>query len=182
MICEITKQILGMIVVMTIVVGCVGGQISQRRGDKAYRYGDYQTAVTEYTEAVEGGNIDAMYHLGAMYAEGQGVPKDLTKAASLVRQAAEGGQEDAMLMYGLFNVYGDGVPINPTEGIRWLTMAAAQDNDVAMYYLGILYAMGLGVDMDTQAALVWMTKAKENGFPVKDALLSEEGLAELATE
>lgn len=178
----ISKRIMGIILVMAIGIGCVAGQVTQRRGDKAYRAQDYTTAATEYTEAVASGNLNAMYHLGVMYMEGQGVSKDATKGATLVHQAAEAGLADAQLMYGLFSIYGDGVPMNPLEGIRWLTMAADQENDIAMYYLGTVYAMGLGVNTDIPTALLWMNKAKENGFPVEDALLTEQGLSTLSAD
>ncbi|MGL1864110.1 MAG: sel1 repeat family protein [Pseudodesulfovibrio sp.] len=175
------KRCFAIILITTLAAGCIAGQVSQRRGDKAYLLSDYETAAAEYTEAAASGNSDAMYHLGVMYAEGQGMAKDLTQGASLMRDAAELGQTDAQLMYGLFNIYGDGVPMNPTEGARWLFLAAEENNDIAMYYLGILHAMGLGVQKDIPTALMWMTKAKENGFPVKDAMLTKHGLAALDT-
>ncbi|WP_319468347.1 tetratricopeptide repeat protein [uncultured Pseudodesulfovibrio sp.] len=162
------------------LTGCVvTGQIAERRGTKAYLLKDYTTAHSEYTAAIAEGNADAQYHLAVMYAEGQGVEKNLEKAAELLKAAAAQGQMNAKLMLGLFYIYGDGVTADPAKGARMITEAAEAKNDVAMYYLANLYAAGLGVEKDIPTALMWLTKAKKNGFPVEDEQLSEAYLESL---
>lgn len=160
------------------LTGCVvASQITERQGTRAYLQKDYATALAKYTEAAEAGNAMAQYHLAVMYAEGEGVDKDLERAASLLQQASDQNLDEATLMLGLFHVYGDGVPADPAKGAALITRAADRGNDVAMYYLGNLYAAGLGVDRDIPQALAWMRKAKRAGFPVEDVMLTEEGLA-----
>ena len=167
----------------SLVCGCVvTGQIAERRGTKAYLLKDYPTAVANYEEAVAAGDKDAQYHLAVMYAEGQGVEKDLKRAAELLQLSADQGQDDARLMLGLFNVYGDGVPANPEKGAQLITQAAENGNDVAMYYLGHLYAAGLGVPKDPAKGLYWINKARDNGFPVEESIRTEADVEVLYKE
>ncbi len=174
------KYTLLLTIAVTMLTGCVmTGQISERQATKAYLQKDYATAFSKYTDATTDGNADAQYHLAVMYAEGEGVEKDLPKAAELLQQAVAQEHTDAQLMLGLFNVYGDGVPTNPAKGAKLIAQAAEAENDVAMYYLGNLYAAGLGVKKDIPTALNWMKKAEDNGFPVKEELLTEAGLEAL---
>lgn len=172
------QTVLLLLAVAVISAGCMS-QITEKQGTKAYMQKDYATALTKYTEAAEAGNSDAQYHLAVMYAEGQGVSQDMAKAAGLLEQAAAQNHDDAKLMLGLFNIYGDGVPRNPDKGAELIKQAAVNGNDTAMYYLGNLYAAGLGVNKDIPTALHWMQMAADAGFPVKEELLTESGLASL---
>lgn len=177
------KYTLLLTVIAAMLTGCiVTGQIIERQATKAYLQKDYTTAFAKYTEAATDGNADAQYHLAVMYAEGEGVEKNLPKAATLLQQAVAQDHADAQLMLGLFNVYGDGVPANPENGAWLISQAAEAGNDVAMYYLGNLYAAGLGVEKNIQAAMFWMKKAEDNGFPVKEELLTKAGLEAMYTD
>lgn len=172
---QFIKYILPLTISMVALASCVvTGQMAERRGTKAYLLKDYGTAYTEYTTAAAEGEPNAQYHLAVMYAEGQGVEKDLVKAAQLLREASDQNQADAQLMLGLFNIYGDGVPVNPEKGAELITKAAEARNDVAMYYLANLYAAGLGVKKDIPTALAWMIQAQGHGFPIEEELLTEE--------
>ena len=170
-------QTLSGLLLAALLCGCVVvGQVYERQGAKAYLRQDYATAKEKYTEAIAEGNADAQYSPAVMYAEGLGVDQSFTEAARLLDMAAAQGHDHSQLMLGLFYIYGDGVPQDPTKGAALITQAAENDNDVAMYYLGNLYASGLGVKKDIPTALAWMRKAKDNGFPVNDDLLTEAGL------
>ncbi|WP_316899621.1 tetratricopeptide repeat protein [Pseudodesulfovibrio indicus] len=164
-----------------LLTGCVMSIMTERQGTKAYLDKDYAEAKAKYEEAVADGNADAMYHLGVMYAEGQGVKQDYAKAAQLLQQAAAQNQDDAQLMLGMFYIYGDGVPQDPAKGAALIKAAAENRNDTAMYYLGRLYALGLGMPKDLDQALTWMQDAQRAGFPVQEELLTKEGLASLAS-
>ncbi len=164
---------------VAIFSGCVASNRLERQGTKAYIAKDFQTAVIKYNEAIADGSIKANYHLAVMYAQGEGVEQNYSKAAELLKTAEAKGDNDARVMLGLFNVYGDGVPANPEKGAKLISIAAEEGSDVAMYYLGHLYAAGLGVEKDIPMALKWMKKANKKGFPVKKEFLSVEGLKKL---
>ena len=63
-------------------------------GLAAFERGDYATALEEWLPLAEGGNANAQYHLGFMYAVGQGVPKDNIEAHMWLSLAA--AKEDAV--------------------------------------------------------------------------------------
>jgi len=46
-------------------------------------------------KAAAEGNVGAMYHLGGMYADGRGVPRDGAKAVEWLRKAASKGHVGA---------------------------------------------------------------------------------------
>ena len=48
-----------------------------------------------YTKAAEGGDSTAIYCLGVMYGDGEGVAKDIQKATRLFTMAAEAGVSEA---------------------------------------------------------------------------------------
>ncbi len=49
-------------------------------GKEAYRRGDFETAVKELRPLAEKGHTEAQFHLGVMYSQGLGVPKDSVQA------------------------------------------------------------------------------------------------------
>lgn len=172
------KHVLLLSVAAVLAAGCTSSMI-EREGTKAYQNKDYATAKVKYEEAIVEGNDKAMYYLAVMYAEGEGVEQDYARAAELLRQAVALEHAESQLMLGLFYVYGDGVEQDPAKGATLIRASAEQGNDVSMYYLGNLYAAGLGVPKDIPKALHWMQEAESNGFPVKEELLTEDGLRAL---
>ena len=66
------------------------------KGFSAYQKGDYATALPEWTPLAEQGYATAQHNLGVMYANGEGVEKNLTEAMKWYRKAAEQGNENAL--------------------------------------------------------------------------------------
>ena len=66
------------------------------KGVDAYERGDYATALREMTPFAEQGNAIAQYGLGLIYANGEGIEKNLTEAMKWYRKAAEQGNENAL--------------------------------------------------------------------------------------
>ena len=61
------------------------------KGLAAYQDGDYATALKEWRPLAEAGNSAVQTNIGVMYANGQGVTKNSTKAAQWYKRAAEQG-------------------------------------------------------------------------------------------
>jgi len=72
-----------------------------------------------------------MLNLGAMYANGHGIKRDMEEAARLTRMAAEAGDAQAMTNLGRMLYYGDGVETNYEESLEWFQKAAALGNEEA---------------------------------------------------
>ena len=129
----------------------------------AYQRKDYRTAFAGFKKLAEQGNADAQGSLGAMYARGEGVPKDEQQAVAWYRKAAEQGDARAQYNLGLMYEDGRGVPKDEQQGVVWYRKAAEQGNVKAQFILGSMYLEGRGVPKDDEQALVWYRKAAEQG-------------------
>jgi len=114
--------------------------------------------------AAEKGYEVAMYRLGEMYAEGNGVAKNVQEAIKWYRMAAEKGNRSAMYSLGEMYAKGNGVAKNAQEAIKWYRMAAEKGYEPAMCSLGEMYAEGNGVAKNAQEAIKWFRMAVEKGF------------------
>ncbi len=103
----------------------------------------------------EGGDPDAQYHVGQMYANGFGAPQDDAEAVKWYRAAAEQGRENAHFELSLAYRYGRGVPQDAAESVRRLRMLADRGNARAQYNLAWRYRMGDGLPQDN-AEYVWL--------------------------
>ena len=62
----------------------------------------YRAAKKALSDAAEEGQVMAQFHLGRMYLDGKGVPKDLEEAVKWFRKAADQG--DALALWALENL------------------------------------------------------------------------------
>jgi TPR repeat protein len=100
----------------------------------------------EFHEATRSnpGNADAQANLGWHYATGDGVPKDLSKAAELYQKAADQGNAMAQNNLGELYQTGDGVPKDLGKAAALYQKAADQGTADAQDSLGQLYETGQG--------------------------------------
>jgi TPR repeat protein len=72
----------------------------------------------------------ALYHLGWMYANGEGLAVDEVHAVELWRKAAEQGHSEAQFRIAMAYLNGEGVESDPAQAAQWLKrLAAAGDAD-----------------------------------------------------
>ncbi|WP_408647638.1 tetratricopeptide repeat protein [Xanthobacter dioxanivorans] len=70
------------------------------------------------------GDADAQFHLGKLYLEGIGGPRDARNAGRWLTLAAQKGQFEAQAVLGQLLFRGDeGVPRQGARGLMWLTLA-----------------------------------------------------------
>jgi uncharacterized protein YdaT len=120
---------------------------------------DYAKARDWYEKAADGGNPDAMFKLGVIYQNGQGVALDYAKAREWYEKAADRGNADAMANLGWLYANGRGVPQDYAKAREWYEKAADNGNAPAMVSLGLLYENGKGVPQDYAKAREWYEKA-----------------------
>jgi len=132
-------------------------------GWTAARRGDFATALAEFRRLADEGNFVAQYNLGVMYANGQGVPRDLEKAATWFQMSARGGDARAQFNLGNMYAHGEGVPRDLSRAAEWYAKAAEQNLPDAQYSLGRLYYMGTGAKQDLVEAYFWMSLAADQG-------------------
>jgi len=152
---------------MVFFLGLSGGPgwADFEEGVRAYHTGDYAAAVGAFVPLAQQGDARAQFLLGAVYAQGQGVPQDYAVAAQWFRRAAEQGHVAAQFNLGVRYHEGRGVPRDPGEAAVWFQRAAQQGFARAQYNLGVLYLHGDGVPRDASQAAQWLRRAAAQGDP-----------------
>ncbi|XP_073505854.1 death ligand signal enhancer isoform X2 [Phyllobates terribilis] len=121
--------------------------------------GDYRSAFQFFRESAAAGYSKAQYNTAVCYERGQGVRKDLSKAAELYLLAARGGHQQAKYRYAryLLNVK----PEDTRSAVEMLQEAAEAGVKEAQAYLGVFYSKESHLDPEKAAKYFWM--AAENG-------------------
>ena len=98
-----------MFLALSLGVTSIAGAADFDEALKAYKRGNYATALQGFQSLAEEGHDSAQFNLGLMYANGEGVPQDGTAAVRWYRKAAEQGDTDALFNVGLMYNNGHGV-------------------------------------------------------------------------
>ena len=151
------------VLVLSIVFLTAPAWADFKAGEKAHHRGDYATALREWQPLAKQGHAVAQYHLGLLYANGQGVPKDDAQARQWYEKAANQDHADAQVNLGSLYDYRRGVPQDFKMAVRWYLRAANQRNDLAQRRLGLLYERGDGVPKDYVQAYMWYKLGAANG-------------------
>ncbi|VEJ45556.1 tetratricopeptide repeat protein [Bartonella vinsonii] len=156
-----------------------------KRGMFAYKNGQMNQALSALRCAADMGNIDARWKLGAIYAEGDGVPEDDYKAynffASIVEKGVDLDSENASYvsdaLVRLAGYIKKGIPQspvkpNPSYAAR-LYMQAAMNygNSKAQYHLGKMFLKGEGREKNLVQAARWFQLSARKGNPPAQAML-----------
>ena len=111
----------------------------------------------------EAGDAEAQFKLGEMYYVGDGLEKDLHKAAKWYERSAEQGNAKSQHMIGLAYYYGNGVEKDSAKAAYWLEQSAEQGNPSAQCSIGSLYYLGEGIKQDYEKAAKWFSKSAKQG-------------------
>lgn len=147
-------------------------------GFDAYRAGRYDLAIKYWLPLAQSvdiskDNADAMYNMGLLYMNGQGVKKDFKLAKKWFKRAAFYGSADAA--YNLGTMYlGQkfGFP-SKKDALYWFKQAAEYGHIDSQYNLGVMLAFGHASKIDTKSALSWWYKAAVKGHKQSAFALAE---------
>jgi TPR repeat protein len=137
-------------------------------GYKAYLKKDFKRALIYWRPLAEAGNLDAQYHLGNMFLNGQGVTVDWSEAGKWFRASAEQGDVGAQYLIGEMNLKGMGMVRDYQKAGNWFKKAAEQGYPDAQFRLGEWYAEGKGGVTNLLLAYVWLKLAGANGIQAGD--------------
>ena len=98
-----------------------------------------------FRRAAEQGYAAAQTDLGAMYANGRGVPKNYPEAVKWYRRAAEQGNSISQRCLAKLYFQGLGVPANAAEAVKWYSRAAEQGDPESQANLAAAYEKGIAV-------------------------------------
>lgn len=136
-------------------------------------------ALEWFQKSAAQNNKNALFTLGMIYLEGQGVFKDAPKGISYLKQAADLGDYSAMRELGFAYLLGNGTVKDYSEAYRWL-LGAANENTASKWSdvhkarnaVGVLYEYGGGIDKDNVLAYAWYNIAMSGGYDKAKANLS----------
>jgi hypothetical protein len=100
-------------------------------GMAALSDGNYAEAYCRWRPLAERGYAEAQYHLGWLYANGNGMRVDIETALAWWRKAARQGHADAQFAVGLAFTTGEGIGSDLNEALKWFLAAARQGHEDA---------------------------------------------------
>jgi TPR repeat protein len=157
-----------------------------RSGTQALRQGKTDQAVMDLEYAAEQGVPGAIWKLGRMYADGDGVQMSKARAYDYFRRLTSihaddsSGTPNARFLANAFVTLGqyylDGIPgtlkADPNVAREMFRYAASYFGDPeAQYYLGRLYLFGKGAPKDAITAARWLVLSAKKGDHRAQALL-----------
>ena len=126
-----------------LMIGSVGTVFADyQAGLKAFKSGDYATALREWRLSAEQGNVSAQFNLGFIHDKGQGVAQDYLEAVKWYSKAAKQGDAVAQYSLGVMYDYMRGVLLDYKAAVRWYRKAAIQGVAEAQLNLGKKYHFG----------------------------------------
>ena len=160
-----------------------------RLGVRDYNAGDKAGAVRALEYAAAQGHALALWKLGRMYADGDGVAQDDLRAFEYFSRIADENADEtpgssrsgivsaafvALGSYLLDGIKGSHVAPNPARSAELYQYAASFFGDSnAQFGLARLYLDGTGVDRDPRQAARWFNLAAEKGHHPAQALLGQ---------
>jgi TPR repeat protein len=125
------------------------------KGLAAFSVGDYETAMAECQPLADEGNVEAMFCVGRMYANGFGVPMDDELTLKWYGLAAGEGHPEALYNLALMHANGWGVAMNDVPAAGFYRLAAGFGWIPAQAAMGFCYKHGSGVEKDLVKAYMW---------------------------
>jgi TPR repeat protein len=158
-----------------------------RRATEALKSGERKNALTSLQYAADHGHSVALWQLGRMYAEGDGVVRNDQQAFEYFRKFADRHADDhpaaarsrfvANAFVALGQYYLDGIPNSPVKADaerarRMFYHAASYFGDPeAQYQLALLYVDGNGMRRDAKRGVPWLVLAANKGHYKSQAVL-----------
>jgi TPR repeat protein len=130
-------------------------------GLAAFKNKDYLKAYQEFKAGADAGQAESEFDLGVLYAQGFGVQRDMTAAASWYRKAADQGNAEAQFALGQMYLHGWGVPRDMEDALRWFDLANSVDSDGPPTDWQTIE--GFGIEKDPAQAALWYQKAANSG-------------------
>ena len=135
-------------------------QLDYLAGLSALRGHHYSEAATLFRKSAAAGNARAIWHLGALYRRGWGVPLSYRKMKALWQKASAAGDATAT---GTVYAMGWGVPRDYKKAMAYFRQAADAGSANAMCAVGVFYQHGWGVALNYHVAMSWYQKAAMGG-------------------
>lgn len=127
-------------------------------GKAAHDAGDYAKAMEYYRRAADAGSVDGLRNIGNLYANGEGVEKNIDKALECYDRAAAQGDAKAFFNIGVIYQY-DTPDIG--KAIEYYLKSGEMGYADAWTTLASMYQYGDGVEPDIGKAVEYWQKAAD---------------------
>ena len=124
--------------------------------------GSYSTAIAYYKAATQLGNIDSIYTLGCLIADGEGFAQNYTVAEPYISIAALQGIPDAQFRFAEMLDKGNGVIQNRDEAVVWYKKALENKDRRAYLPLAHRYLEGETVNRNENIAAQYFLEASND--------------------
>ena len=104
---------------------------SFKMGMEAMEVGDFAEAYCLWRPLAMQGHTEAAFHLGWLFANGNGLRVNVPKAVYWWGQSANQGHREAMFALALAYTHGEGIKRDDEEAMRWYMRAADQGHEDA---------------------------------------------------
>lgn len=155
--------ITGILAVLPLMFSPITWGADFAKGQDAYNSGDYQTAIAEWQPLADGGDVEAQFGMGLLYANGFGVSLDDNEALKWYRLAAAQNHANAQCNIAVMHANGWGVDQSDAEAFRWYSMAADQGVIEAQNAVAKMHFGGFGAEQSNVLAHKWYAIASELG-------------------
>ncbi|MBV8656795.1 MAG: sel1 repeat family protein [Burkholderiales bacterium] len=133
------------------------GYAEEQAAQTAELRGDYVTALKEFHTLAAQGDAFAQFHIGIMYALGEGVERDVAESIKWLKLASSNGSDLAQSALGDRYHDGVGVPVDYREALRLYRLSAARGVPESTVGMARMYAHGEGVHRHAGAAYALYT-------------------------
>ena len=155
-----------------LAISSTGAYAGIQEAEDAYAKRKYQLMLDNLKPLVNQRAPEAMFLIGLLYDNGEGVAQDYNKAKEWYLGAAKLGYAPAQTNLGWLLQMGTSTELSDKEAAEWYMKAANQGYAPAQYDLGLLYYTGRGgIPKDPRVAAAWFRRAAEQGYsPAQNGL------------
>lgn len=127
------------ILMLTAVCPATAPAASVEEARAAISRKDYPLAMRLWRELADQGDPLALFAVGMLYQDGQGVAKDEAEAVRWFLRAAQKGNEGAQEVLYEAYMQGRGVPVDYAEAEKWMRPLAEKGYGMSQFFLAGLY-------------------------------------------
>ncbi len=149
-------------IVLTLNQAVSAGPFEQ--GMTSLKKGDFAVAYCIWRPLAMRGHAEAAYHLGWLYANGNGLKVDVSQAIHWWTQAASQGHTDAQFVLGMTYSGGEGIQADPIKALDWYLKAAKGGHQDARE---LIRSMVLEDAAEVQQRLPELVAEKWLGRPIR---------------
>jgi len=107
---------------------------------KDYNNENYEAAFKQFLTLAENGDEEAIFRVGVMYMDGEGVEQNCTEAIRWYKKLAEKDHLDSIFNIGIIYNAGTCIEGDNLEALKWYNKAADLGDDEALYYAAQIYS------------------------------------------